>query len=83
MSGPFFSYSVNRIFRLRRSQGTERQFHPNRDEVSLDTVSARPKGTHCPASSGLIPISARISSGIFRGSSPESSSANPYSCASA
>ena len=38
---------------------------------------------HCPTSSGLIPISARISSGIFRGSSPESSSIRPYSWASA
>lgn len=61
-----------RVFRLKRDERVpERAGNPH-------FVMA-----HCPTSSGLIPISARISSGIFRGSSPESSSIRPYSWASA
>lgn len=59
-------------------------FRLKRDE-SLPERAGNPHlvAAHCPTSSGLIPISARMSSGIFRGSSPESSSIRPYSWASA
>ena len=60
------------VFRLKRDERVpERAGNPHFAAV------------HCPTSSGLIPISARISSGIFKGSSPESSSIRPYSWASA
>ena len=35
MSGPFFTGCVYRISRPHMSQGIERQFHPNQDEVLL------------------------------------------------